>query len=75
MAEVIAAAVQQRQGVLSESDLAAHRSAVVEPISTEYRGHRVYEVPPPTQVPAPFAVAAKYHQPILRSCPVYWRFT
>ena len=50
VAAAIAAAVQSRQGVLSEEDLAAHRTAAVAPISTDYRGHRVYEVPPPTQV-------------------------
>ena len=50
MAAAIAEAVQSRQGVLTEADLAAHRSAVVPPISTVYKGHRVYEVPPPTQV-------------------------
>ena len=42
--------MQSRQGVLSEADLAAHRTAIVPPISTVYKGHRVYEVPPPTQV-------------------------
>ena len=50
IAAAIAEAVQSRQGVLSEADLAAHRTAIVPPISTVYKGHRVYEVPPPTQV-------------------------
>ena len=50
VAAAIAEAVQSRQGVLTEDDLAAHRSAIVPPISTVYKGHRVYEVPPPTQV-------------------------
>ena len=31
-------------------DLAAHRSTFTRPISTTYRGHRIYEIPPPTQV-------------------------
>lgn len=48
--EAIVAALQQRGGVLAAEDLAAHRTAFVDPISTTYRGHRVYEVPPPTQV-------------------------
>jgi gamma-glutamyltranspeptidase len=48
--DAIVAALQQRGGVLTAEDLAAHRTAFVEPISTTYRGHRVYEVPPPTQV-------------------------
>ena len=50
VAAAIAEAVLSRPGVLTEGDLAAHRSAVVPPISTVYKGHRVYEVPPPTQV-------------------------
>jgi gamma-glutamyltranspeptidase / glutathione hydrolase len=33
-------------GFLSMEDLAAHRSEWVEPISTNYRGHTVYEIPP-----------------------------
>ncbi|WP_425147991.1 gamma-glutamyltransferase family protein [Deinococcus sp.] len=33
-------------GLLRASDLAAHRSEWVAPISTEYRGHRVWELPP-----------------------------
>lgn len=33
-------------GFFSEEDLAAHRSEWVEPISTEYRGATVYELPP-----------------------------
>ncbi|MDP9411459.1 MAG: gamma-glutamyltransferase [Actinomycetota bacterium] len=36
-------------GYLSEEDLAAHESTWVEPIWTDYRGVRVYEIPPPTQ--------------------------
>ena len=51
VAKAIAEAVCSRQGVMTEADLAAHRTAVVAPISTNYKGHRVYEVPPPTQVP------------------------
>lgn len=31
-------------------DLAHHRSTVTRPIHTTYRGHTIYEVPPPTQV-------------------------
>lgn len=36
-------------GYLRKEDLAAHTSAWVEPISTSYRGYRVYELPPNTQ--------------------------
>lgn len=37
---------RQNGGVLSRDDFAAHESTWVEPISTEYRGHRLYEIPP-----------------------------
>ena len=36
-------------GFLTAEDLAAHTGAWGEPISTTYRGARVYETPPPTQ--------------------------
>ena len=45
----IAAAVQRHGGLLTEEDLAAHRSSWVEPISTTYRGYTVLELPPSTQ--------------------------
>jgi gamma-glutamyltranspeptidase / glutathione hydrolase len=40
---------QKVGGFFAMEDLAAHRSHWVEPISTEYRGVRVFEIPPPTQ--------------------------
>ncbi len=50
IAAAIAAVVQEYGGVLTEADLEAHWDARdagwVEPISTEYRGHRVWECPP-----------------------------
>ncbi len=49
LAASIARSTQQAGGYLSEEDLAAHESAFVEPISTDYRGIRVYEIPPPGQ--------------------------
>ncbi|KIZ03435.1 gamma-glutamyltranspeptidase [Monoraphidium neglectum] len=49
VAEAIVEAVQSRGGVMTLADLAAHRTLVVEPISTEYRGATVWEVPPPCQ--------------------------
>jgi gamma-glutamyltranspeptidase / glutathione hydrolase len=49
IAASIARSVQQAGGYLSEEDLAAHESAFVEPISTEYGGVRVYQIPPPGQ--------------------------
>ncbi len=36
-------------GYLSAADLAAHRSEWVEPVSTNYRGYDVWELPPNTQ--------------------------
>jgi len=36
-------------GYLSKEDLAAHRSTWVEPISTNYRGYDVWQLPPNTQ--------------------------
>jgi gamma-glutamyltranspeptidase/glutathione hydrolase len=49
IARSIARSTQEAGGYLSEEDLAAHETAWVEPISTEYRGVRVYEIPPPGQ--------------------------
>jgi len=36
-------------GFLSEEDLAAHRSEWVDPVSTNYRGYDVWEIPPNNQ--------------------------
>jgi len=49
IARTIAADMKRRGGLLTEADLAAHRSDWVEPISTTYRGHEVVELPPNTQ--------------------------
>ena len=49
IARRMARAVQYAGGYLSEDDLAAHETLWVEPISTDYRGHQVYEIPPPGQ--------------------------
>ena len=49
IAASIARSAQEAGGYLSEEDLAAHESTFVEPISTDYRGVRVYEIPPPGQ--------------------------
>lgn len=45
----IARSVREAGGYLSEEDLESHETLWVEPISTEYRGVRVYEIPPPGQ--------------------------
>ena len=49
IAASIARSTQEAGGYLSEEDLAAHESTWVEPISTDYRDVRVYEIPPPGQ--------------------------
>src|SRR5918995_323720 len=49
IAASIARSTQDAGGYLSEEDLAAHESTFVEPISTDYRGIQVYEIPPPGQ--------------------------
>ncbi len=46
IAEQIVAFSQANGGVHSLADFAEHRSTWVEPISTEYRGYRLYEIPP-----------------------------
>jgi gamma-glutamyltranspeptidase / glutathione hydrolase len=48
-AAAIVAALERRGGLLTAADLAAHRSAWVEPIAFPYRDTVVYEMPPPTQ--------------------------
>ena len=48
-ARAIVAALERRGGLLTLEDLAAHRSAWVEPIAFPYRDLVVYELPPPTQ--------------------------
>lgn len=46
IARTIATFVQEQGGFLSERDFAEHRSEWVEPISTNYRGYDVWELPP-----------------------------
>ncbi len=49
IARSIARSTQEAGGYLTEEDLAAHESTWVEPISTDYRGVLVHEIPPPGQ--------------------------
>src|SRR5215203_1820741 len=49
IARSMARAAQGAGGYLSEEDLAAHESTWVGPISVDYRGVRVHEIPPPGQ--------------------------
>jgi gamma-glutamyltranspeptidase/glutathione hydrolase len=46
VARTIAGAVQELGGYLTEDDLEQHTSEWVEPVSTTYRGHELWELPP-----------------------------
>jgi len=46
IAKTIASFIKEQGGFLSEEDLAAHRSEWVEPVSVNYRGYHVWELPP-----------------------------
>ena len=46
VARVMAGFLREQGGWLDEEDFALHRSDWVEPISTDYRGYRVWEIPP-----------------------------
>ena len=49
IAEAIAGFMRAHGGFLAEADLAAHESEWVEPVSTNYRGYDIWELPPNTQ--------------------------
>lgn len=55
----IAAAIHRRDGLVTATDLATHRSEWVEPVSVRYRDVSVYELPPPTQGLAALAMLAR----------------
>jgi len=46
IARTIAAYMQRNKGFLSFRDMVEHRSQWVEPVSTNYRGYEVWELPP-----------------------------
>lgn len=46
IAKTIAAYIKEQGGFLSYDDLASHKSEWVEPVSTNYRGYDVWELPP-----------------------------
>ncbi len=46
MARAIADYMAENDGFLSYEDLASHRSEWVDPVSTNYRGYEVFELPP-----------------------------
>jgi gamma-glutamyltranspeptidase/glutathione hydrolase len=58
----IAAAIHRRDGLVTATDLATHRSQWVEPLSVGYRDITVYELPPPTQGLAALAMLARLHR-------------
>jgi gamma-glutamyltranspeptidase/glutathione hydrolase len=49
IARVIETFMKQHEGFLTAHDLAEHKSEWVEPVSTNYRGYDVWELPPNTQ--------------------------
>jgi gamma-glutamyltranspeptidase / glutathione hydrolase len=49
IARAILADMKPRDGLFEERDFAEHKSDWVQPISTNYRGYDVYEMPPNTQ--------------------------
>lgn len=49
IARRIDAYMQRQGGFLRYEDLEAHRSEWVKPVSTTYRGHEIWELPPPGQ--------------------------
>ncbi|MFD0672612.1 gamma-glutamyltransferase [Cohnella sp. GCM10027633] len=49
LARSIAKDVREAGGFLGEGDFAAHRGAWVKPIHTDYRGTRIYQMPPNSQ--------------------------
>lgn len=46
VAQTIGKFIKEQGGFLSAKDLAAHKSEWVEPVSVNYRGHDVWELPP-----------------------------
>ena len=59
IAAAIASAIGRRDGLVTAHDFAMHRSQWVEPLTMDYRGVRVYELPPPTQGLAALAIFAR----------------
>ena len=66
------AALAQRGGVMAPEDLAAHRSHPTRPIHSTFRGHTVYEIPPPVAVRAvprpPRSAQRRVHEAHLHLC-------
>jgi gamma-glutamyltranspeptidase/glutathione hydrolase len=52
-------AIGRRDGFVTAKDLALHRSQWVDPVTVDYRGLTVYELPPPTQGLTALAMLAR----------------
>jgi len=59
IAGAIVSAISRRDGLVTARDLATHRSQWVDPLTIEYRGVRVHELPPPTQGLAALGMLAR----------------
>ena len=70
IAERIALASRSDEGVMTEEDLAGHKADWVEPISIEYRGYHVHEMPPNGQGIAALAALGILRNHDLGSLPV-----
>jgi gamma-glutamyltranspeptidase len=55
----IAEALRRRDGFVTARDLATHHSQWVDPVTVDYRGLTVYELPPPTQGLTALAMLAR----------------
>ena len=75
IAAAIVAALQAEGGVMAASDLELHRSVTTRPIHSTYRGHTVYEVPPPTQVPVFYSMLAPAKTGYSNPAPITHRLT
>ncbi|MEX2048374.1 MAG: gamma-glutamyltransferase family protein [Gemmatimonadota bacterium] len=49
IADAIVAKVQANGGVMTKTDLSEYQSEWIEPVTTNYHGHDIYQLPPPGQ--------------------------
>jgi gamma-glutamyltranspeptidase/glutathione hydrolase len=70
LAERIALASRSDDGAMTQEDLAAHACDWVEPISVEYRGYRLHEIPPNGQGIAALVALGLLRQFDVASLPV-----
>jgi gamma-glutamyltranspeptidase / glutathione hydrolase len=70
LAEIITDFAKQHGGALSRADLEQHRSEWVEPINVDFRGHKVWEIPPNGQgIAALMALGILEHLPFEDTAP------